>query len=511
MSTRDIGWIDKDKISDTLRSLKDRQRTRRPRTSPSESGEQDTYIDLLGEQKPTALASPADEPDSGLLLPDPHTSTASIPDKFAPSAAPETSTPDTGGRSNTPTAKLVTTPNTSDEYTQPNEQDIPPRGEPRIPGARPIQSHAPASTAYPRDTTTLETTPTRAQEPDQPDLALRFQDALDVLRSADEHRLQDRFPTAEIHPTQETSGDLSLNAPEPSPVQSQARIPDLALRATGEDNTATPKADEDLHLVATDAASPAPTTNHDAFEEDDEPFSLPAHDLDLSIHPSAPRVSTYDDSPDTQDLSDVLVFESEDFADDASSTADSTFSATLQIPDPNQEPVAPSDTRIPTDGNPTGPGATDVPEHTYVPKIHSQILKTVRLRTAPDPAHSDTLYEWFQALHTWIQNTEAPSTQFLVADRSGLSLLDTGVDEYTVAIAATTRKSISDLKDSNHKNSSGTSVVRHANDRYLNLIWAPSPHGIITLGMVSDEIYPDERLASFEEKLVRAIASMPFI
>lgn len=544
MSTRDIGWIDKDKMDDTLRSLKERQRKRRTRTPQSTASEEETYTNLLGEEKASGLPSANKEAqESSLLLPESahapetaaqpaaaastaagtqqrdaarSTAPSAITQPIRPPAAPETpASTGTSERSTTPTAKLVTTPNVSEEYTDPAQQNLEPRGEPRIPGTRPAATHTAAYTTHQRDTATLETTPTRAQEPDDSDLALRFQDAFDVLRSADSHRPQDRYPTHEITPTPEHAGDLELGDNTPSKPSKAPAGADLALQSTGDDNQAAPRAFEDLQLEATDTFSDLPTSAPSAVDEDDEPFSLPAHDLDLSLQTSAQRVPAMDDTPDTQDLSDVLVFESEDFADDHSASTDTQPTAPLHIQDlGEQTSIAPEATVATT--SPSADPAQELtfeqtPEHPYVPKIHSQILKTVRLRTAPDPAQSDTLYQWLQAFHTWIQNAESPSTQFLVADASGLSLLETGADPHSVALAAATRQTVSEQKPLHEQNAAGFTAVAHEGDRYMNLVWSPSQHGTITLGIISDQAYPGDRLAGFQEKLSRAIASMPFI
>lgn len=532
MSKSDIGWIDKDQISDTLRTLKRRQR---PRRSNEPSAEDDTYVDLLGQTQSTAPDASTDDTES-LLLPDTaqtstaQTSTAqpqpTVP-RTAPTppaapartpvqhvasttptpppaaAAPSSSTP---ARSTTPTAKLVTTPNALEDEPA---QSTPSSGEPVIPGTRPSTDAPSQSPAQPRQTTTLETTPTRAQEADDADLSARFQDAFDVLRSADQHRLQDRHPTAEITPTspahRSSDDDLSLDAPTlPAAADAAASSSDLTLahRETAP-HAAAPARSEDLTLR--DTSTPATSADTSARAHDDDALSLPGHDLDLSIHTSSPRVPSYDDGQDTQDLSGDLVFESEDFVDEQSNHKTQEIDAPLHIPDPEDDPHVHEST-----GQEPHADAPPKPEHAFVPKIHSQILKTVRLRTAPDPAQHESVYAWFKALHAWIQNAEAPATQFLVADHAGLSLLDTGVDPHTVAVAVATRKSMGDLREGDQKNAAGYTVFRHTSDCYMNLVWAPSPHGMLTLGIISDHVYPDERLAAFEEKLIRGLETLPF-
>src|SRR5690625_2109172 len=90
MSTRDIGWIDKDKMDDTLRSLKERQRKRRTRTPQSTARQEEPHTNLTGEAKASALPPANKEAqESSLLLPEspPAPETAAPPAAAAAAAA----------------------------------------------------------------------------------------------------------------------------------------------------------------------------------------------------------------------------------------------------------------------------------------------------------------------------------------------------------------------------------------------------------------------------------------
>lgn len=521
MSKNDIGWIDKNKVSDAVHTLKERQRSRRRRRGPSpkESGDESQYVDLFGETQRSPLHQ-AEAPQEDGFIPSPSappTRAHSAPQK-PPAPAPTSTGHAETQRTTTPTEKIISSPSILDEADAP---------EPTIPGARPTASRKATAPVQSRLTATLETTPTTAQEPDQePDL--NFQDALDVLRSGDpshpqERPAEDRLPTADLPmPTLRGEDDDALRLTdtiETEQLSPQEAMADLQLQMTDEEHSA-PTQDDDAPLTLKDTSLPQESARPQLDDEDDA-LSLPAHDLDLSLRTNRSLTITEDHS-DTRDLSDDLVFESDDFQDEESADQEEIALPDVNV-DTDDAPQEDGDVALPlsasaledlargeADAPAPGRKTPAAPEHPYVPQIHSQILRTVRLKNAPNPEDSETVHAWFQALYDWIQNAEAPATQFFVADQAGLPLLHTGVDEHTTAVAVATRKSMSDLQKHNVQTGSGYTVFRHNDDRYMNLIWAPSQHGIITLGMISDHVYPDERLASFEGRLLRAIERLPF-
>lgn len=515
MSKNDIGWIDKNEVSDAVRALKDRQRKRRRRgpSQQSETNEDGTYVDLLGETKASPFATPTAPEESGFI----ERPATQEPAPATPRATPPPAQP--AARTTTPTEKIISSPQILDEVDD---------AGPAIPGSRPAQDSTRdrqhTAPVQQRVTATLETTPTSAEEPEQ-DLDLRFKDALDVLRSADPSHPQERQPKEPQPPTQIPASTLH-DAPDELRLTDtietervEAPAEDLQLGADTAQTPTQPTSDD--HALELQAPPIEPQTP-DALHDDQDALSLPAHDLDLSLRASN-SLPTQEDQSDTRDLSDDLVFESDDFQDEDDTQGDISLP---EVDVDTDDPVETADPSLdlsasaledllpqPNEGKePTVPGrqTPTTPEHAYVPKIHSQILRTVRLKNAPNPEDSASLHAWFKALHTWITNAEASATQFFVADQAGLPLLDTDVPENTVAVAVATRQSMSDLQTQNVQTGSGYTVFRHNEDRYMNLIWAPSQHGIITLGMISDHVYPDERLASFEGKLLRAIDRLPF-
>src|SRR5690625_1355357 len=122
MSTRDIGWIDKDKMDDTLRSLKERQRKRRTRTPQSTASEEETYTNLLGEEKASGLPSANKEAqESSLLLPE----SAHAPETAAQPAAAASTAAGTqqrdAARSTAPSAITAHSPPRSTGNTRKHE------------------------------------------------------------------------------------------------------------------------------------------------------------------------------------------------------------------------------------------------------------------------------------------------------------------------------------------------------------------------------------------------------
>lgn len=539
----DIGWLDKSKVDATLRNLKGHKRSRRRSTDQgaAEKGEQpEDFVDLFGVARPSPGQSTARENQSYVATPEPtpdnttaSAEQAALPEPAHSPASSQTATTtdaQTTRRPTTPTAKLGITHDIPEEYTDPSaEARLTPGAHPQAQAATPQTEQRPSS----KLTATLETTPVAANEPDEhsapsPDLSERFKDAFDVLRTSDTTHPAHRTVTAEITPTfsdhQVSDHDaLSLaHTAEHTAYDPQ----DLSLESTGPDNAPRSAAPDDLQLYDSEPfSSHTPqkqTHEHGAGThfDDDDALSLPAHDLDLSIQTSSSTLGEFPPATDAPQHGADLVFAADEFSDEQSAAQNlATKSlATQHLEDmllPHVEPS--SDTVGATqigDPQPMEHQSDDDyarPEHAFVPKIHSQILKTVRLRNAPDPKDFQTLYLWLQEVHTWIKNTETSSTRFLVADHAGLSLLDTDIDDDTVARAVAIRRSMAELHEGGEPNASGFTVFRHQEDAYMNLVWAPSDHGIVTVGILSDHVYPDARLATLEEKLVRGIDTLPFI
>lgn len=547
----DIGWLDKSKVDATLRNLKDRKRVRRRTTdTPSEASDApEEFVDLFGVSKPTPIQTQRSQSPSYIKPADPvpeqtteqrvpATPAASTPPTVQPAAtSPATptipavttapATPETPAAATTPTTPVAPTASTVPttetparrQTTAPTSTLVATQETTTIPDALP-ESTPPqsvttsASNQRPAQqlTATVETTPIVAHEPDDgptaaEDLSDRFKDAFDVLRASDPSHPTPRTDTAEIRP-------LSPSQPAAEPedlalehTTSSAPAQDLSLQSAGRDQTARAPSSDDLQLhdVAPSASfTPKPTDDVDS-DDDDDAVSLPAHDLDLSIQTTASPIDAFEQTTETPVASDEIVFDVEDFTDEQSTSQ----RLTAQYLDEMQLTSGTARSDADTDEQTSGDHTT--PEHAFVPKIHSQILKTVRLRNAPDPTDSETLYRWFQEIHNWIKNTETSATQFLVADHAGLSLLDTGIDESTVARAVAIRRSMAELHDGGDANTSGYTVFRNQEDKYMNLVWAPSEHGTITVGILSDHVYPDARLATLEEKLVRGINTLPFV
>lgn len=558
----DIGWLDKSKVDATLRKLKERKHPRRrsaDKATSSQDEQHEEFVDLFGAPQPTPETPKSSENQSYVIAPE---SVADNPAPAphhdatvaAPAARPDTAqtTSSTASeqtvaaeepaprRSTTPTAKLGITPDIPDEYTDPvAEAQLTPTPHA---SARPTTQEAPPqpdSTRPPNQlTATLETTPVSAYElgeetePSE-DLSERFKDAFDVLRTSDPSHPSHRTVTAEIRPSlhdHELRSHDELSIPQP-PAPSRDRSQDLSLQSTGADNTPQASRADDLQLHAAEPSTPF-QQQRTPFDDDDA-LSLPAHDLDLSIKTRPTAASAFEPTLPTEQPSEDLVFEAGDFHDDlttgpnlATQNPETKNLATkhledMLLPEVEQHDIEPpskttSDVTQLGDTQPIERPTDDAqdytrPEHAFVPKIHSQILKTVRLRNAPDPSDFETLYLWLQAVHTWIKSTETSATKFLVADHAGLSLLETDIDDDTVARAVATRRSMVELNHAVDQNDSGFTVFRQKEDAYMNLVWAPSDHGIITVGILSDHVYPDDRLSTLEEKLVRGIDTLPFI
>lgn len=144
------------------------------------------------------------------------------------------------------------------------------------------------------------------------------------------------------------------------------------------------------------------------------------------------------------------------------------------------------------------------------PKIVPQLLGTLRWRQLPAFDGFSSLLEWLQGVADWVVTIE-PDTEVFVADESGLGLIRTAVSDDVIAISVAMRQSMAILHRLHDESAPGFTVFRHDSNRYMNMLWIPSPHGVVTLGILSRETYPDDRLEALLQHFNKALAGLPFI
>ncbi len=483
MSDSKIGWIDKAQVFSALQKLRERTQHRTGSTQPMHTPppQQDTYslLQVTGEH----TTVPEETPPQSLL--DDNTTASSTPttpsrlgenNPFNQGSSAPASTGFGPARRVHNTQRLTPTSDTNDD--QPPKNPVPP-----------------ASLAS-------STSDIAKEEAD------RMKDALEVL-----HGAKMTPPTqvrSTVSPTSAAGWKTSTtNEDDSSTTHAKLAIPvrDIAAK------TPTPRFSSTFGGAMRSASSaPQPAFQDNDFAEKEREPTPPA--------PSTPQLTPPNQRfPFTQPTTTHPTQTQQDHVLQASIQPASIEPAPTQpsiaplAGSPIEQLVQPPATTKPTQPSTQVQSSTTTPSTESFqsePMIYSQVLRTIKMRAAPSPRDYDTVMNWIEGVNKWVKSINVDATDFFVGDDAGLPLLNTGVEPQIVAVAIALRKSLHDVHELHDKQSTQYTAFRHDNDRYINLVWANSKYGVITLGLISANVSPDVQLESLQEKLHEALNTLPF-
>lgn len=144
------------------------------------------------------------------------------------------------------------------------------------------------------------------------------------------------------------------------------------------------------------------------------------------------------------------------------------------------------------------------------PKIEEGLLASLRFKNSPPPKDYPSVLYWLEALAAWCMDAGLVDGLF-VADESGLGLINTTISEGEIAVAVAMRQSMATLHRLHNEEAPGFTAFRHGAKQYMNLLWTPTNHGVLTVGILSEAPQHDERLTLLLERLIRAVETLPLV
>lgn len=496
MSDSNIGWIDREKMKTALAALRSSKRS--PKRTRKTSTPAEDFVDLFGVQRQDPIAAPDAESTSFVHAPKP-TPTDAATQASASKAVPKDAAPE-----------LDQPPFDAPAKTTQNEA-ISPAKRTDNPWIRPVQAPT-TSTSY-RPTTSTHVVSETVKATDDTARVEREASATRAFLQAGQSS-----PSASKRPTEDRDAEHAPFGPQSHPFGETFAIlrsgPTTPLPRLPEQELGYESAIPELGRSAPARVShEAP--EHEQEEEDEHlSISLPPDELDLSLRDSLISRAAIQPISETMDLSDELTFDEDDFDDLPASEEPDTLEPAVS--EESHPPVAlafehadaPADPHPPYTP-PTLPKAPEAPA-TPAPTPTPAPREALPWDEAPRPHGARSSLEWLGHLRDWIAS-HSENTALFVGDESGLSLLETSVSDDVIAISVALRQAMANLHKLHNENAPGFTALRHDQQRYLNMLWAPSDHGVISVGIISDEVFPDARLSALSAQLTEAIEQLPLI